>query len=63
MKENRASSVTQPIPVPSQVHNFEKMQESRDRTKSVGGVSAGSPTDSPYDGRLRLIVEGSIPIV
>jgi hypothetical protein len=26
------------------------MQESRDRTKSIGGVSAGSPTGSPYDG-------------
>jgi hypothetical protein len=29
------------------------MQESRDRTKSVGGVSAGSPTGSPYDGIFR----------
>jgi hypothetical protein len=50
MKDTRASSVSQPIPVPSQIHNFEKMQESRDRTKSVGGVSAGSPSGSPYDG-------------
>ena len=59
-KDNRAAGVTQPIPVPSQVHNFEKMQESRDRTKSVGGVSAGSPTGSPYDGRFELLVKSPI---
>ena len=50
MKDIRTSSVSQPIPVPSQIHNYEKMQESRDRTKSVGATSAGSPNDSPYDG-------------
>jgi hypothetical protein len=26
------------------------MQESKDRTKSIGGVLAGSPNSSPYDG-------------
>jgi hypothetical protein len=50
MKTTRASSVSQPIPVPSQAQNYEKMQETRDRTKSFGGVSAGSPYGSPYDG-------------
>jgi serine/threonine-protein kinase ULK/ATG1 len=51
IKDTRASSVSQPIPVPSQIHNYEKMQESKDRTKSVGGVSAGSPSGSPFDDR------------
>jgi len=51
MKDTRASSVSQPIPVPSQIHNFEKMQESKDRTKSMGGISTGSPNGSPSDGR------------
>jgi hypothetical protein len=52
IKDTRASSVSQPIPVPSQIHNYEKMQESKDRTKSLGGVSAGSPSGSPFDGIL-----------
>jgi hypothetical protein len=26
------------------------MQESKDRTKSMGAISAGSPSGSPYDG-------------
>ncbi|CAF0816387.1 unnamed protein product [Adineta steineri] len=51
IKDTRGSSISQPIPVPSQVHNYEKMQESRDRTKSLGGVSASSPSGSPYDDR------------
>ncbi|CAF1046448.1 unnamed protein product [Rotaria sordida] len=51
MKDTRTSNITQPIPVPSQIHNYEKMQESRDRGKSIGGVSAGSPNSSPYDDR------------
>jgi hypothetical protein len=50
MKDTRASSVSQPIPVPSQIQNYEKMQESKDRTKSMGTVSAGSPSGSPFDG-------------
>jgi hypothetical protein len=50
MKDTRASSVSQPIPVPSQIQNYEKMQESKDRTKSMGAVSAGSPSGSPFDG-------------
>jgi hypothetical protein len=50
-KETRASSVTQPIPVPTQIHNYEKMQESRDRAKTIGGTtSTGSPSGSPFDG-------------
>ncbi|CAF0932547.1 unnamed protein product [Adineta ricciae] len=56
IKDTRASSVSQPIPVPSQIHNYEKMQESRDRTKSIGGISAGSPNSSPYDGMLIFII-------
>jgi len=51
IKDTRASSVSQPIPVPSQIHNFEKMQESRERIKSLGGISAGSPSGSPFDDR------------
>ncbi|CAF1958256.1 unnamed protein product [Rotaria magnacalcarata] len=51
VNDNRTSSITQPIPVPSQIHNYEKMQESRDRTKSVGATSATSPNSSPYDDR------------
>jgi hypothetical protein len=54
-KDTRASSISQPIPVPSQIQNYEKMQESRDRTKSIGGAPAGSPLGSPYDGMSRLI--------
>ncbi|CAF1164365.1 unnamed protein product [Rotaria sordida] len=50
-KKTRTSSITQPIPVPTQVHNFEKMQESRDRTRSFGGTATGSPHGSPYDDR------------
>lgn len=50
VKDNQVSNTSQPIPVPSQIHNYEKMQESRDRTKSVGATSAGSPNSSPYDG-------------
>jgi hypothetical protein len=53
IKDTRASSVSQPIPVPSQIHNYEKMQESKDRTKSLGGVSASSPSGSPFDGIFR----------
>ena len=53
IKDSRASSVSQPIPVPSQIHNYEKMQESKDRTKSLGGVSASSPSGSPFDGIFR----------
>ena len=56
MKDARASGVTHPIPVPSQIHNFEKMQGSRDRTKSLGGNPATSPTGSPYDGTIVVIV-------
>lgn len=52
MKDTRASSVSQPIPVPSQIHNYEKMQESRERIKSLGGISAGSPSGSPFDGQF-----------
>jgi hypothetical protein len=51
IKDTRASSISQPIPVPSQIQNYEKMQESRDRTKSVGAASASSPTGSPLDGK------------
>ncbi|CAF3804076.1 unnamed protein product [Adineta steineri] len=51
MKETRASSVSQPIPVPTQILNYEKMQESRDRAKSFGGALAGSPSSSPNDDR------------
>ena len=51
VKDPRTSNVTQPIPVPSQIHNYEKMQESKERAKSIGAVSAGSPTGSPYDGK------------
>ena len=50
-KERRSSSISQPIPVPTQLHNYEKMQGTRDRTKSFGGVSSGSPYGSPYDGK------------
>jgi len=50
MKEARASSVTQPIPVPTQVENYEKMQGSRDRAKSLGGPLTVSPGSSPNDG-------------
>ena len=52
MKDARDSGVSHPIPVPSQIHNFEKMQGSRDRTKSLGGHPATSPTGSPYDGTI-----------
>ncbi|CAF1040572.1 unnamed protein product [Rotaria sp. Silwood1] len=45
VKPTRISGVTQPIPVPTQVHNFEKMQESRDRAKSFGETATGSPSD------------------
>jgi len=55
MKTTRSSSVTQPIPVPSQTQNYEKMQETKDRTKSVGGASYGSPYGSPYDDRRTSI--------
>lgn len=51
VKTARASSVTQPIPVPSQTQNYEKMQETKDRTKSFGGASYGSPYGSPFDGK------------
>ncbi len=51
VKDKRATTVTEPIPVPTQAHNYEKMQESRDRTKSLGGALTGSPTGSPSDGR------------
>ncbi len=50
IKEARASSVTQPIPVPTQVENYEKMQGSRDRAKSLGGPLTVSPGSSPNDG-------------
>ncbi len=56
MKDTRASSVSQPIPVPSQIQNYEKMQESKDRTKSMGAVSAGSPSGSPFDGISKEII-------
>ncbi|CAF4262189.1 unnamed protein product [Rotaria socialis] len=55
VKETRASSTSQPIPVPTQVHNYEKMQESRDRAKSFGGTAAGSPNDNSYDDRRASI--------
>lgn len=57
MKDTRASSVSQPIPVPSQIHNYEKMQESKDRTKGLGGVSTGSPSGSPFDGKFHLFMD------
>jgi hypothetical protein len=52
VKESRSSSVSQPIPVPTQVHNFEKMQESRDRAKSLAGGLTNSPNGSPSDGKI-----------
>lgn len=51
IKERRTSSVSQPIPVPTQLQNYEKMQESRDRAKSFGGPLSASPSGSPYDGK------------
>ena len=56
MKTTRASSVSQPIPVPSQAQNYEKMQGTRDRTKSFGGGSPASPYGSPCDGTELFIV-------
>ena len=50
IKEKRTSSVTQPIPVPTQIHNYEKMQESRDRAKSMGDTLTDSPTASLSNG-------------
>lgn len=50
-RETRSSSVSQPIPVPTQVENYEKMQESRDRAKTFGGAYTGSPNGSPSDGK------------
>lgn len=55
IKDTRASSVSQPIPVPSQIHNYEKMQESKDRTKGLGGAPPGSPSGSPFDGRYHKL--------
>ncbi|CAF1185164.1 unnamed protein product, partial [Didymodactylos carnosus] len=54
-KDGHSYSASQPIPVPSQVENYEKMQEeSRERAKSVGGTGA-SPTGSPYGERRTSI--------
>lgn len=55
VKELRSSSVSQPIPVPTQVQNYEKMQESRDRAKSFGSAAACSPSGSPFDGTRKYI--------
>mgnify|MGYP001061678872 FL=1 len=62
IKDTRASSVSQPIPVPSQIHNFEKMQESRERIKSLGGISAGSPSGSPFDGQFFSFSSSTNPL-
>ncbi|CAF4189082.1 unnamed protein product, partial [Didymodactylos carnosus] len=49
--DSRSYSASQPIPVPSQIENYEKMQEeSRERAKSVGGTGT-SPAGSPYGER------------
>jgi hypothetical protein len=55
VKDSRSSSVSQPIPVPTQVHNFEKMQESRNRAKSLGDALINSPNGSPSDGKIIYI--------
>jgi hypothetical protein len=49
-KQKRTTSLTQPIPVPTQVHNYEKMQESRERAKTLVGPLNSSPAGSPSDG-------------
>lgn len=49
IKDTQTSSVSQPIPVPTQVQNYEKMQESRERAKRA---LAGSPSGSPSDGKI-----------
>jgi hypothetical protein len=49
VKDTQTSSVSQPIPVPTQVQNYEKMQESRERAKRA---LAGSPSGSPSDGKI-----------
>jgi serine/threonine-protein kinase ULK/ATG1 len=50
-KQKRTTSLTQPIPVPTQVHNYEKMQESRERAKTLVGPLNSSPAGSPSDDR------------
>lgn len=50
VKASRSSSVTQPIPVPTQAQNFEKMQETRERSKTQGIIQMNSPSGSPSDG-------------
>lgn len=55
-KATRSSSISQPIPVPTQAHNFEKMQGTRERSRTQGNIMiSGSPSDdrrTPID-RLR----------
>lgn len=54
-KQTRSSSVSQPIPVPTQAENFGKMQESRERSKTQGNIMiSGSPSGSPSDGMYRF---------
>ncbi|UJR23652.1 hypothetical protein I4U23_026636 [Adineta vaga] len=57
VRETRASSVSQPIPVPTQIVNYEKMQQSRDRAKSFGDALIGSPGTSPNDVDRRLPID------